>query len=389
MKSTADYQNDFQYENGVLQFIAQPEGYIYKDATGYRYVYQYKDHLGNNRLSFMRNAGTVAIVKETNYYPFGLTHRGYNNLTTSPGSAGAKKYQYNGKLERSGNPALAGELQDDYGLDWYDYGARFYDASLGRWFVVDPLQQFHSPYIFAGDNPINNIDPSSMYSYNWNTGEYENNDGNVVSWDEVQFNNFQEPQKKRKSSDRIESKKNVFDNNISYTWYAGGFLVTGENSEQEGVNYLYNQSQKLGVEMSAYIVITETGKTLYFINNSIGNKKDESQGCPIKDGFVKLGSKKYKVLAQVHTHTTLGRKAFEGPSQQDESTATILGIPVYSIGFTEVSRVNPRTGNLSYVYYRLNSERTKWIWQGNMLKIANTKDLLNGKFSIIINLKNQ
>jgi hypothetical protein len=49
---------------------------------------------GNNRLSFMRNAGTVAIVKETNYYPFGLTHQGYNNLTTSLGSAGAKKYMY-------------------------------------------------------------------------------------------------------------------------------------------------------------------------------------------------------------------------------------------------------------------------------------------------------
>jgi len=160
-----DYQGDFQYENGVLQFIAQPEGYIYKDATGYRYVYQYKDHLGNNRLSFMRNAGTVAIVKETNYYPFGLTHKGYNNITTSLGSAGAKKYQYNGKLERSGNPAFAGELQDDYGLDWYDYGARFYDASLGRWFVADQLSEWHfdfANYNYCFNNPINYIDPIGM-----------------------------------------------------------------------------------------------------------------------------------------------------------------------------------------------------------------------------------
>jgi hypothetical protein len=37
MKSTTDYRQYFQYENGTLQFIAQPEGYIYKDATGYRY----------------------------------------------------------------------------------------------------------------------------------------------------------------------------------------------------------------------------------------------------------------------------------------------------------------------------------------------------------------
>ncbi|UBM61536.1 RHS repeat-associated core domain-containing protein [Candidatus Sulfidibacterium hydrothermale] len=150
-----DYQGDFQYENGVLQFIAQPEGYIYKDAMGYRYVYQYKDHLGNNRLSFMRNAGTVAIVKETNYYPFGLTHKGYNNLTTSLGSAGAKKYLYNGK-----------ELQDGFGLDWYDYGARFYDASLGRWFVVDPMaseKSWVSPYNYCQNNPILRIDPDGRF----------------------------------------------------------------------------------------------------------------------------------------------------------------------------------------------------------------------------------
>jgi RHS repeat-associated protein len=157
MKSTTDYHLHFQYENGTLQFIAQPEGYIYKDATGYRYVYQYKDHLGNNRLSFMRNAGTVAIVKETNYYPFGLTHQGYNNLTTSLGSAGAKKYQYNGK-----------ELQEDYGLDWYDYGARFYDAGLGRWFVADPLAekaQDWSPYRYGFDNPIKFNDPVGLLEW--------------------------------------------------------------------------------------------------------------------------------------------------------------------------------------------------------------------------------
>ncbi len=170
MKSTTDYQNNFQYENGVLQFIAQPEGYIYKDATGYRYVYQYKDHLGNNRLSFMRNTGTTAIVKETNYYPFGLTQKGYNNLTTSLGSAGAKKYQYNGK-----------ELQDDYGLDLYDYGARFYDAGLGRWFVPDPMAEVSrrwSPYGYTLDNPVRFIDVDGMIP-----GDYYDQNGNKIGTD--------------------------------------------------------------------------------------------------------------------------------------------------------------------------------------------------------------
>ena len=47
------------------------------------YVYQYKDHLGNVRLSYSdankNNAiESNEIIEETNYYPFGLAHKGYN-----------------------------------------------------------------------------------------------------------------------------------------------------------------------------------------------------------------------------------------------------------------------------------------------------------------------
>jgi RHS repeat-associated protein len=61
------------------------------------------------------------------------------------------EHQYNAK-----------EFQEDFGLQWYDYGARFYDQQIGRWQSIDPLSGKRlcwSPYNFCGDDPINHMDP--------------------------------------------------------------------------------------------------------------------------------------------------------------------------------------------------------------------------------------
>jgi RHS repeat-associated protein len=164
---TSIYAGNYIYEKDSsgekLSFFSHPEGYIEKNGTDYDYVYQYKDHLGNVRLSYqdINNDGSVnssEIKEENNYYPFGLKHKGYNNVVTGRDH----KYGYGGKEE-----------QDELGLEWHDFHARNYDASLGRWMNVDPLaEKFYdfTPYNYANNNPIYFIDPDGMESTEFNDG---------------------------------------------------------------------------------------------------------------------------------------------------------------------------------------------------------------------------
>ncbi|AFU69793.1 RHS repeat-associated core domain protein [Psychroflexus torquis ATCC 700755] len=106
-------------------------------------------------MSYKDGANGVEIVEENNYYPFGLKHKGYNNVVSSNGNSAAQKFGFRGK-----------ELNEELGLEWHDFDARNYDVSLGRWMNLDPLAELmrrHSPYNYAFDNPIYFTDPDGMY----------------------------------------------------------------------------------------------------------------------------------------------------------------------------------------------------------------------------------
>jgi len=60
IKRITEYLGNFQYENGILQFSANGEGYY--DFVQNRYIYTYKDHLGNLRLSYYKQTDGTAKV---------------------------------------------------------------------------------------------------------------------------------------------------------------------------------------------------------------------------------------------------------------------------------------------------------------------------------------
>ncbi|GAB2769826.1 hypothetical protein GCM10027275_10420 [Rhabdobacter roseus] len=189
-----DYIAGLVYVNDSLEFIPTAEGRILppgravnpplNDEAGvpagvantfYRYEYQLRDHLGNLRIACRcgerENAVTPSqayapiVVQENHYDPWGLSLP-LNAQTEWVAGSPADRFTYNGK-EKQGE------------LGWHDYGARMYDAQIGRWGVVDPLaekREWLSPYNYVQNNPILRVDPDGAFDF------VQRGDGSIY-WD--------------------------------------------------------------------------------------------------------------------------------------------------------------------------------------------------------------
>ena len=163
--TTTDYCGNVIYENGVQKLLLTEEGYV--TLSDGKYHYYLKDHQGNNRV-VINQSGTVE--EANHYYPFGGVFASSGNV---------QPYKYNGK-----------ELDAKKGLNWYDYGARHYDAALGRFTTVDPSAENYystSPFTYCLNNPLNYIDPLGtdtvdVKDVDWNKFDPKKD---VVALDEV------------------------------------------------------------------------------------------------------------------------------------------------------------------------------------------------------------
>lgn len=140
-QKTIDYCGNIIYD-GDETMILNDVGYALcdKDHT-LSFHYYLKDHLGNNSVVVSED-GEIEQVND--YYPTGA-------LMASSMGGDTQRFKYNGK-----------ELDRVNGLNWYDYGARNYDAEIVVWKGVDKMADKNvttSLYGYCNSNPMRFIDP--------------------------------------------------------------------------------------------------------------------------------------------------------------------------------------------------------------------------------------
>jgi RHS repeat-associated protein len=115
-------------------------GQVKRNGTTLTRYYYLKDHIGSIKMIVNANG---SVDSYNDYYPFGMVMNGRS------GSASADaRFKFTGK-------------ERDTETGWDDFGARYYDARIGRWLQVDPMTEkypFLSPYNYVDNSPPKYID---------------------------------------------------------------------------------------------------------------------------------------------------------------------------------------------------------------------------------------
>ncbi|WP_179213232.1 RHS repeat domain-containing protein [Maribacter sedimenticola] len=288
-----------------------------------QYVYEITDHLGNVRAVFTKSGTNANLEGVTDYFPFGMPMLG-RDMT------GANQYRY----------AYQGQEKDtETGKEAFEL--RLWDARIGRWLTTDPAQQFASPYLGMGNNPINGIDPDG--------GKVEDiyeltSDGTLVL--------------KERTDDPFdivlkEGEYANFDGDVFGESVIGtvnkGFLGNGLNIRENGLNvvakdlvdfYDYlNFVSDLSVfeqkEIGGLIYSTgEQGSFGLFLNRYSESTFHSTNSFPRfrgsydpKTNILKTGGTFYQIVSKFHSHPGLKKGYGYGkPSDADINTLKVLGL---------------------------------------------------------------
>ena len=129
--------------------------------NGYAYIYVSNEsdepvYFDNLKVSHTRGS----IVEENHYYAYGLKIAAISSHVLPAANEGNTKnnYLYQGDFS-----------QFDEEVGWNDFELRNYDPQIGRWIQQDPYDQYESPYVGMGNDPVNGVDPDGGLGVNLGT----------------------------------------------------------------------------------------------------------------------------------------------------------------------------------------------------------------------------
>jgi len=234
------------------------------------------------------------------------------------------RYQYNGK-----------ELTSDLGLNWNDYGARWYDPAIGRWNAVDPLAETMSawsPYNYTYNNPIKFTDPTGLAPFT----DYYNLKGKLVK-------HVEDGSNEKVLVMTSSNKQSTVDATIA----AGETGPVASPSAVQAMDRAYDMTAADGKETG--FAVATTGEV-----SSLDQQSGDEGSVKLTTERAELVDQGLQVAYDVHTHPEGGENGQYGaplPSQADingiGSDRQEYGDTQNSVvlGFTAKEVVSPGQGN--------------------------------------------
>jgi len=208
------------------------------NANGDKFFYL-KDHLGSVRV-VLNSSNQIVAANDYDCWGYPLENRSYQSDDID--------YKFTGK-----------QRDAETGYDYF--GARYYDAKIGRWGGVEPLLEkyiSYSPYQYGLLNPMTLVDVRGM------DPRITINGNNMFIEYEFYFVSSKDDEKNGLDADQIEEAQKLIDN-INNSW-------TMEDVVYKGINYnisvLATMKQVKGT--FEQLLKDKSGKFDNFISNANG-----------------------------------------------------------------------------------------------------------------------